>query len=206
MWHVWGTEDVHMGFWWGRSEGKRPLGRPSRRRCYGEYNGIYRQPSEYQPAAPKPWLQNRPTRSPEFVFEAEKAKTCLEIWITCHRVIFIYSQTTVRVFTRGTQAETVSTDTLSTSLALLSYSAFYVAHKQIYYDLTVAIWVKCRSQWPCGLRRRSSVARLLRSWVRIPPGAWMFVCCECCVLSGRGLCDGLITRPEESYRLWCVVV
>jgi len=24
------------------------------------------------------------------------------------------------------------------------------------------------------------------------------------VLSGRGLCDGLITRPEESYRLWCV--
>jgi hypothetical protein len=34
----------------------------------------------------------------------------------------------------------------------------------------------------------------------------LFVCCECCVLSGRGLCDELITRPEESYRLWCVVV
>jgi hypothetical protein len=34
----------------------------------------------------------------------------------------------------------------------------------------------------------------------------MFVCSECCVLSGRGLCDGLITRPEESYRLWRVVV
>jgi hypothetical protein len=34
----------------------------------------------------------------------------------------------------------------------------------------------------------------------------MFVCCQCCVLSGRGLCDKLITRPEESYRLWCVVV
>ena len=26
------------------------------------------------------------------------------------------------------------------------------------------------------------------------------------MLSGRGLCDELITRPEESYRLWCVVV
>jgi len=26
------------------------------------------------------------------------------------------------------------------------------------------------------------------------------------VLSGRGLCDELITRPEDSYRLWCVVV
>jgi len=26
------------------------------------------------------------------------------------------------------------------------------------------------------------------------------------VLPGRGLCDELITRPEESYRLCCVVV
>jgi len=26
------------------------------------------------------------------------------------------------------------------------------------------------------------------------------------VLSGRGLCDELIPRTEESYRLWCVVV
>ena len=33
----------------------------------------------------------------------------------------------------------------------------------------------------------------------------MDICYECCVLSGRGLCDELITRPEESYRLWCVV-
>ena len=49
-------------------------------------------------------------------------------------------------------------------------------------------------------------ALLLRSWVRIPPGAWIFVCCECRVLSGRGLCDELITRTEESYRLCCVVV
>ena len=33
----------------------------------------------------------------------------------------------------------------------------------------------------------------------------MYVCCECCVLSGRGLCDGLITRPEESYGCLSVV-
>jgi len=26
------------------------------------------------------------------------------------------------------------------------------------------------------------------------------------VLSGTGLCDELITRPEESYRMYCVVV
>jgi hypothetical protein len=34
----------------------------------------------------------------------------------------------------------------------------------------------------------------------------MFVCCECCVLSGKGLCDKLITCPEDSYQLWRVTV
>jgi len=38
------------------------------------------------------------------------------------------------------------------------------------------------------------------------PTGGIDVCCECYVLSGRGLCDGLITRPEDSYRLWRVVV
>jgi hypothetical protein len=47
---------------------------------------------------------------------------------------------------------------------------------------------------------------MLRLWVRIPPVAWMSVSYECCVLSGRGLCFGLITRPDESYRVWCVWV
>jgi len=37
------------------------------------------------------------------------------------------------------------------------------------------------------------------------PTGGMDVGCECCVLSGRGFCDELITRPEESYRLWCVI-
>ena len=51
-----------------------------------------------------------------------------------------------------------------------------------------------------------AAAHLLRSWVRIPPGAWILICCECRVLSDGGLCDELITRPEEFYQLWCVVV
>ena len=38
-----------------------------------------------------------------------------------------------------------------------------------------------------------------------PTGAWIFACCECSVLSGRGLCDELIARPEEPYRM-CVCV
>ena len=55
-------------------------------------------------------------------------------------------------------------------------------------------------------RRGSAAARLLRLWVRISPTAWMPVCCECYVLSGRGRCDKPISWPEESYRVWCVVV
>jgi len=64
----------------------------------------------------------------------------------------------------------------------------------------------CQFQWPRGLRRRSAAARLLRLGVRIPSGAWMSVSCECRVLSGRSLSDEMITRPEESCRLWCVIV
>ena len=88
----------------------------------------------------------------------------------------------------------------------LSYSSLQSLDWQIFTYFIYLLFYYCRFQLPRGLRRRSAAARLLRSLVRIPPGGWMFVCCECCVLSGRGLCDELITRPEESYRLWCVVV
>jgi hypothetical protein len=37
-----------------------------------------------------------------------------------------------------------------------------------------------------------------------PTRPWLSVCCECCV-SGS-ICDAPTTRPEESYRLWCVWV
>ena len=39
----------------------------------------------------------------------------------------------------------------------------------------------CQSQWPSGLRRGSADDRLLGLRVRIPPGTWTSVCCECCV-------------------------
>ena len=62
---------------------------------------------------------------------------------------------------------------------------------QVYLPVPVAAWF--------------ATARLLRMWVRVPSGKWMSLCCECCVLSGRGLCVELITRPEESYLLRCFV-
>jgi hypothetical protein len=77
-----------------------------------------------------------------------------------------------------------------------TYGVLYVNRKEVI----------ASPQWPRGLRRGSAAAHLLRLWVRIQPEARMFVCCECCVLSCRGLCDEPITLPEESYRLWCVVV
>jgi len=64
---------------------------------------------------------------------------------------------------------------------------------------------RSRSQWPRGLRHSSAAARLLGLWVRIQSGEWMFVCFVCRV-SGRGLCEELISRPNDSYRRWCVDV
>jgi hypothetical protein len=54
---------------------------------------------------------------------------------------------------------------------------------------------------PRGLRRGSAAERWLGSWVRIPQGHGFFFSCTVFVLSGRGLCDGPIPRPEEPYRL-----
>ena len=46
---------------------------------------------------------------------------------------------------------------------------------------------------------RSVAARLLGLRVRILPEVCISVSCDYCVLSGRRLCDGLITRPKEFY-------
>ena len=51
--------------------------------------------------------------------------------------------------------------------------------------------------WVCGRSPAETVGS--------NPTGGIDVCLLCCVLSGRGLCDELSTRPEESYRLWCVV-
>jgi hypothetical protein len=54
--------------------------------------------------------------------------------------------------------------------------------------------------WWGGGGERFVTDHLLRLWVQIPLGG-MEVCHY--VLSGGGLCDKLITCPEESYWLWC---
>jgi len=64
---------------------------------------------------------------------------------------------------------------------------------------------QCRFRWPRYLRRGSAASLLLGLRVRIPLRAWMYVCCECCVLSGRGICSWPVPGPEEPYRV-CVCV
>ena len=62
----------------------------------------------------------------------------------------------------------------------------------------------CPSQW---LRSKAQVyGRSPAAIVGSNPTGGIDVCLLCCVLPCRVLCDGLITRPEESYRLWCVAV
>ena len=75
---------------------------------------------------------------------------------------------------------------------------------EAYFWIQVHTKVFFLSQWTRGIRSRSAVARLVRMWVSILPEAWMSVCWDSCVLSVRSLCGELITRPEESYRMWCV--
>jgi hypothetical protein len=62
-----------------------------------------------------------------------------------------------------------------------------------------------RPQWPHGLRPRCVAAVATISCSDFAEGI-DFRLCECCVLSGRGLCDGSIPRPEEFYRVSCVWV
>ena len=115
--------------------------------------------------------------------------TCISVWITLNR---IRQDEFPCISTKSTLKGTKGEQHVTVIVACVFHNHPLITEPWCTYS---------RSQWPRGLRCRSAAASLLRLWVRIPPGAWMFVCCECFVLSGRGLCDGLITRPEESYRL-----
>jgi hypothetical protein len=71
-------------------------------------------------------------------------------------------------------------------------------HCKTYLDMENMIPVAVRFKtWVCG-RSLAGIGRSNRD------GGMSNVSCEGCVLSGRGLCVGLITLPEASYRVWCV--
>jgi hypothetical protein len=67
-------------------------------------------------------------------------------------------------------------------------------HNYISTDFVKAEYKEADPSGPRSLRRKSAAARFLGLQVRISPESWLFVSCEYCGLSGRGLCDGPISR------------
>ena len=70
------------------------------------------------------------------------------------------------------------------------------------------IWTSGRSQWPRGLRRRSTAARLLRSWVRIPlgHGCLSVVSVVCCQLEVSATDWSLVQgSPTDCGASLCVI-
>jgi hypothetical protein len=57
---------------------------------------------------------------------------------------------------------------------------------------------------PRYLRRRSAAtpSEIVGSKTARGMDVCLLCCCECCVLSGRVLCDESIPHPEESCQLW----
>ena len=61
-------------------------------------------------------------------------------------------------------------------------------------QLLWSIPVVARFKTSVSILSLAGIAGSIPAW-----GAWMSSCRECCVLSSRGICVGLITRPDESY-------
>ena len=91
---------------------------------------------------------------------------------------------------------------LMTSFLLYQQSSMYW---KCFYNFTLVYHTWSRSQWPSGLRRGSAAGRLLRLRVRIPPGAWTFVCCKCCQVKISATDWSLVQRsPTDCGVCHCV--
>ena len=60
--------------------------------------------------------------------------------------------------------------------------------------MAIPVAERCKA-WVCGLSPTGIAGS------NPAGGVDVFLLGVLCMLSGRGLCDGLITRPEESYQL-----
>jgi hypothetical protein len=76
------------------------------------------------------------------------------------------------------------------------------------------MWVRFASKFKKSTFQPIPVVALSKAWVcglslagisASNPAGCMGVSCECFLLSGGGLCDGPIPRPEESYLVVCVI-
>ena len=78
----------------------------------------------------------------------------------------------------------------------------------VFPPLHIVHFKPCRSQWPRGLRRRSTAARLLRSWVRIHRrhGCLSVVSVVCCQVEFSATDWSLVLRsPTDCGASLCVI-
>ena len=75
-----------------------------------------------------------------------------------------------------------------------SFTVVYVPYRFFFLIVFFSELLNCRSRWLWACD--SSIFGVVGS--NTAESMDIFLSCECCVLSGRGLCDELITRPGES--------
>jgi hypothetical protein len=115
------------------------------------------------------------------------------LWMTRRNFLHHFQRRSLKLQSAGSFPVKVVTNT--SSLAHLPNYRHYILEDH-----------SSRTQWPRCLRHGFTAAGVLGLGVRISPRTWMTVCCECCVLSGRGLCDGLIPHPVCMCVCACVCV
>jgi len=170
-----GRQETHTAFLAGKPEGKKPIGRPRRRWGWCETGW-------YGMVGGRTWIR---------LAQMDK---CLAL-------------TTMVMSLRIVEMHGNSWQLWHCLLASHRYQRFTELVERLYCSILSAkkaVPVAAPSKaWACG----RSLAEILSS----NPARDMDIClvcvcvCVCCLLSGRGFCDELITRPEESYRLWCIV-
>lgn len=111
--------------------------------------------------------------------------------------LYVPSESCVILYARGVQKD----NTLSVLAVLWIIKVKLLKEVFVVINLRAIVnGVTCVVGWcPRVLRCGSTAISLLGLGVRIPQGS-----CECYRLSCRGHCGGPITRPQTSYRLWCV--
>ena len=103
------------------------------------------------------------------------------------------------------------TQRIPRSSSIVEVSAIFIltvfsVTSYVFSNVVLLIRTFSRICWPRGLRRRYAAAPFLGLRVRGPPGEWIYVSCECCVLPGRGLCHVPITRPGFLPSVVCTSV
>ena len=97
--------------------------------------------------------------------------------------------------------------TINVSLSVVQHQTIFSPRLFVVYQTDKLSLSQQLKPIPEAARSKASVCgRSFAGIVGSNPAGGMVFSCQFRVLSGRGLCDGLITRPDESYPVWCLSV